>query len=128
MEHDEDSNNTSLFEEEDEDEEIGTDSRTENGETYSLSSSYSGSCINKEFEDINGDDMTNTDIYSEYTEYEENQNYEITSSTAKYSPTAQEFNEHHVNIEPVATNFINKNNAIPPKSPSPVVLQAKLKS
>lgn len=122
-----DSNNTSLFED---DEDMETDSRTENGETsLSPTSSYSGSYTNKEFDDINGEDMTNNDSYSEYTETEtyEEQNYDITSTIGSYSPTEKEFNRHHVNIEPVATNLI-KNNSIPQKTASPAIIQAKLKS
>jgi len=124
--------NTSLFEEENS---TTTESRTENPETYSLSSSYSGSCINKDFDDIEdsatNDDLTNTDIYSEYTETEQTYDdgaYQI-SSTASYSPSEKEFNQH-VNIEPIPNDNtkINKLSLVPPKSPLKLVQRSPAKS
>lgn len=114
------SEGTSLFEEDNE--EITPSSRTENCEIYSLSSSYSGSCINDEFDDIDensiNEDMTATEIYSEYIESD--RTYQI-ESTASYSPSETEFNEH-VDIEAVATfdkkENIRKTSLIPPKSPT----------
>lgn len=103
--NDENCEDTSLFEETD----STTDTRTDNGETYSLSSSYSGSCINKEFDEIEDEttaditeDLTATDIYL-YNEYTDNDqiyadtNYHVSTSTA-YSPSEKEFNAQ-ANIE-----------------------------
>lgn len=90
-----------------EDEPTTTESQTGNCETYSLSSNYSGSCLNQDFEDVEDQDETAADdIYSEYTDTEQTydeQNYQI-SSTASYSPGQSEFEEHHINIEPLKTN------------------------
>lgn len=108
--------NTSLFEEEEEETTTTTsESRTDNPETYSLSSSYSGSCLNKDFDDIEdqhgqslacdehneNEHADNTDIYSDFTGTDGH--YQI-SSTASYSPGESEFNEYHVDIEPIPSS------------------------
>lgn len=102
-----DCDNTSLFEEE-------TATTTDNGETYSLSSAYSGSCINKEFDDIETDQAT--EIYSEYTEAEQTyDDYQIEST--KYSPGPEEFNEH-ANVEATEPVFKAREKSILPPLPS----------
>lgn len=120
---------TSLFE----DEPTTTESQTGNCETYSLSSNYSGSCLNQDFEDVDHEESENEQeaaddcCYSEYTDTEQTydeQNYQI-SSTASYSPGQSEFDEHHIDIEPL------KNNAAGVKSPLSavnIVLKSPAKS
>lgn len=98
-----DAENTSLFEDETE---------TETGDAYSLSSTFSGSCINKEFDDIESEPAT--DIYSEYTENEQiYDDYQIEST--KYSPGPEEFNEQ-ANVEeaPVFNPNTRKKSVLPP--------------
>lgn len=79
-----------------------------------MSSAYSGSCINKEFDDIETDQAT--EIYSEYTEAEQTyDDYQIEST--KYSPEPEEFNEQ-ANVEDAAPVLNARKKSILPPLPS----------